>query len=297
MDLSISILTRNQPDLLPRCVASCIAEIQRAGVSSEIIIVDNASTDAYPQRLAHVSPMIRIIRNEENLGFGIANNKAILVSRGRYVLILNDDAILSEDSLSLMLEALDSSPRVAAVGPKFVNPDGSVQSHFTNARFPHLRDIVCQILMLEPLLERNEWTRNALTVCRDPEQSAEAEHVAGACLLVRREALDAIGLFDEGFYYFFEDLDLCRRLIKAGWAVVYLAAARVVHYGSASFRQLSSSDKGATYFKSLLYYFKKHSSVPKYILVRLTLGLTLKTRASLKLLRTRLSADRVRGGA
>jgi GT2 family glycosyltransferase len=297
MDLSICILTHNQPLLLPRCVAACLAEIAKTGLAAEVLIVDNASSDAYPQRLSALSPLIRTLRNEENLGFSAANNRAIRASRGRYVLILNDDALLDEGSLRLMFQRLDSSPHVGVVGPRFLNADGSLQRGFTNACFPHLRHIVCQILMLERLLERNAWTRDALTVCRNPEESGEAEHLAGACLLARREALDAIGLFDEGYYYFSEDVDLCYRLRKAGWGVVYLAEARVTHYGSASFNELGRSERSAIYFNSLLYYFKKHSSRAKYILVRLTLGfvlfLSIFERALLGIMRRRLTNEQV----
>lgn len=104
-----------------------------------------------PQEVLALSPLIRIIRNEENLGFSAANNKAIRFSHGQYVLILSDDAFLNPGSLQLMLEGIESDPRVAVVGPKFLDRDGSLQEHFTNACFPHLRHIVCQILMLERL--------------------------------------------------------------------------------------------------------------------------------------------------
>src|SRR5215831_6261157 len=114
MDVSICILTHSQPVLLPQCVAACLGEIQRTGVAAEIIIVDNATRDAYPSRLVCVSPIVRVIRNEQNLGFSAANNEAIRASRGRYVLILNDDALLGKGSLQLMFDRLDSSPTVAA---------------------------------------------------------------------------------------------------------------------------------------------------------------------------------------
>jgi GT2 family glycosyltransferase len=268
MDLSISILTRNQPELLPQCVASCIAEIERAGVSSEIIIVDNASTDAYPQRLARMSPMIRIIRNEENLGFSAANNKAIRVSHGRYVLILNDDTVLQRDSLRLMVGKLDSDPRVGAVGPKLLNPDGSLQRDFTNRRFPHPLHCLAMVFLQERRLGGNAWTSGIFGLNRDLERTSQAEHVAGACLLVRREALDAVGLFDEGFNYWFEDVDLCFRLKKAEWKVIYAAEAQVTHYQSASIGKIAEPERAVVFFRSQMYYLRKHWSAPKYLFVR-----------------------------
>ena len=269
MDVSICIVTHNQPVILPECVAACLAEIEAAGVSAEIIIVDNASSDEYPGQLARSSPIIRVIRNEQNLGFSAANNKAIRSSQGKRLLILNDDAILREESLRLMVGEMDSRPGVGAVGPKLLNSDGSVQQHFTNRRFPHLLNCLALACLLESRLERYAWSRRIFGLERDLERSGDAEHLAGACLLVRREALDAVGLFDEGFHYWFEDADLCLRLKKAGWKIVYLAEAQVTHYGSASLGGIPEPRRALIAFASQMRYLKKHWSTPKYLFVRL----------------------------
>jgi GT2 family glycosyltransferase len=124
MKLSICILTHSQPELLPMCVAACFAEIARAGITGEVTILDNASVDGSPERVAKLFPTVRIIRNDRNLGFSAANNMGIRRSQGQYVLILNDDAIFQEDSLWRMLRALESNSRIGAVGPKLINRDG-----------------------------------------------------------------------------------------------------------------------------------------------------------------------------
>ena len=321
MDLSICILTHSQPVLLPQCVAACISEIDKAQLTGEIIIVDNASEDAYPQRLGPLSPMIRVIRNEQNLSFSAGNNQAIRIGRGRYALILNDDAILQEDSLKLMILALQSEPRIGAAAPKLLNPDGSVQSWATNKRLPHLRGLACELLGVDQRLRQNRWARDWLTLWRDPEKSAERDQVGGACVLIRRQALDEVGLFDEAFYYEFEDTDLCYRLRKAGWRILSVDNAHVIHHGSATFlRSWTALDFSAAYFKSASYFFKKHSSPLRYFLARSTLGmafflrisgralrgiirrrftyeeLTHKTHASLRLLRSILGVDAGRKG-
>jgi GT2 family glycosyltransferase len=275
MDLSICIITHSQPVLLPQCVAACISEIGRSQLAAEIIIVDNASSDRYPERLAAVSPMIRIIRSEENLGFGTANNNAVRMSSGRHVLILNDDAILQEGSLGLMILALQSDPRIGAVGPNLLNPDGSLQRLGMNKRLPHLRGVVCEFLRLDEVLRQNRWARDWLTLWDHPGKSAEPDQVAGACLLARRQALDEVGRFDEGFYYVLEDADLCYRLRKAGWRIVCTQRAQVTHYGSATYSKWTGFSQTANHFRSVSYFFKKYSSPPKYLLVRLTLGLVL----------------------
>lgn len=278
MDLSICILTRNQPKLLSCCVASCIAEIERAGIKGEIIVIDNASSDQYPQKVAAPFPNVRIIRNEENLGFSAGNNKAIRASRGCFVLILNDDAIMQQGSLGLMLRKLESDIRIGAVGPKLLNPDGSPQVEMTNKRFPSLRAVFCMLTRLDRLMHKFKFTRDLFILTRDPDRSGDAEHLAGACLLLRREALDAVGLFDEGFYFWYEDGDLCYCLKEKGWRVYYLAESEVLHWGSSSFKTTRRPEKAAMAFNSTLYYFKKHSAGPKVLLVRAVLVLILVAR-------------------
>lgn len=275
MDVSIVILTRSQPEILPKCVASCVGEIQAARLTGEIILVDNASTDGSPQRVAGLHPGVRLIRNQENLGFGAANNIGIRAASGRYVLILNDDAILLEDSLSRMLRVLESDPKIAAVGPKLLNPDGSLQKGFTNRRFPTFRTLICGFLGVNELFERAAWTRDLLTQGRDPEVGGETDYVAAACVLARRLCLEAIGLFDEGFYYWFEDSDLCYRLKAAGWLIVYAPHASVTHYGSASTNKFTQIEKSAISFSSKMRFFRKHWSPAKYAMLRLIMTLAL----------------------
>jgi len=256
-------------------VASCLAEIERAGITSEIIVIDNASSDGSPQKVANLSPLISLVRNEENLAFSKANNVGIRISRGRYVLILNDDTEFRPGALGLLVRVLDADPRIGAVGPKLLNPDGSPQKGSTQKRFPHLRGIVSELSRFELVLEKIPATRDLLTNRCDEERGGDAEHLTAACLLARREALDAVGLFDEGFYFFFEDVDLCYRLKKAGWHLLYFPEAQVTHYGSASFKKLLRSRQSAIYFGALIHFFRKHSSPGRFLLFKLTLAFTL----------------------
>jgi hypothetical protein len=268
-------LTRNQPDLLPRCVASCLAEIERAGITSEIIVVDNASCDASPQKTAKLSPLIRLVRNEENLGFSEANNIGIRMSRGGYVLILNDDTEFHPGALGLLVRVMDADPRIGAVGPKLLNPDGSLQRGSTRKRFPHLVGLVSELLRFDFILEKFPATRDLLTNCCDEERGGDAEHLTAACLLARRAALDAVGLFDEGFYFFFEDVDLCYRLKNAGWRLLYCPEAQVTHYQSASFKKLVRARQSEIYLGGMIRFFRKHSSPGRFLLFKLTLAFTL----------------------
>ena len=294
MDLSICILTRHQPDLLPRCVASCLAEIERAAVTSEIILIDNASSDGGPQKVANLSPLIRLVRNEENLAFSVANNLGIRMSRGNYVLILNDDTEFHAGALGLLVRVMDADPRVGAVGPKLLNPDGSLQRGFTRKRFPRLRGMVAELLRFDFVLEKLPATRDLLTNRGDEQRGGDAEHLTAACLLARREALEAVGLFDEGFYFCFEDVDLCYRLKKAGWRLLYSPEAQITHYGSASFKKLLRSRQSAIYLGGLILFFRKHSSPGRFLLFKLTLAFTLCLRLPLAVLLSLSPTSRIR---
>jgi len=275
MDLSICILTRNQPELLPRCVASCLAEIEREGVDAEIIVIDNASSDGSPRKVASLSPLVRLIRNEENLGFSKANNIGIRASKGTYVLILNDDTEFRPGTLGILLRVIDAHPRIGGVGPKFLNPDGSFQPGYTRKRFPQLGGIVLDLVRLNRILEGFPATRDLVTIDCDAEHGGDAAQLGAACLLARREALEAVGLFDEEFYFYFEDTDLCYRLKQAGWRLLYCPEAQITHHGSQSFNKGLRSRKTALYFEGLICYFRKHSSPLRFLFFKLALAATL----------------------
>lgn len=273
MDLSICILTHSQPELLPKCVGACIAEIERAQLEAELIIIDNASCDRYPAKLADIHPRIRIIRNEQNMGFSAGNNIAIRESRGRNILILNDDAILQEDSLKRLTDKLESDIRIGAVGPKLLNPDETVQRGFTNKRAMTLRSVLSGVLHTWQLFDKLWLTRRILTQLKDDNKTEEADELAGACLLLRQRALEEVGLFDENFFYWSEDADLCWRLRKARWKLVYIADARVVHQHSASLNQVEKFERGKMFYESLMYYMQKHWHPLRYLVSRAVIAL------------------------
>jgi GT2 family glycosyltransferase len=268
MDISIVILTYSQPQLLPRCVGSCVEEIDGAGQTGEILIVDNASQDDTPQRVAAQLPGVRVIRNEQAQSFSVGTNKGIRASTGRLVLLLNDDAVLERGALRLMIDRLDSDRKIGAVGPKLLNPDGSTQRYYTNLRFPRFRSLMLGWLELTPLLEKRAWTRDFFTHYHDQERGGETDWVGGACLLARRTDLDAVGLLDESYYFGMEDIDLCYRLKQRGQKVLYLTEARVTHYASASLKRLKSIERKIINLRALLLYEKKHASLPQYLLFK-----------------------------
>jgi N-acetylglucosaminyl-diphospho-decaprenol L-rhamnosyltransferase len=272
LDLSVVIPTHSQPELLPRAVESCVREIQAAGIRGEVMVVDNASTDGAPRRVADRFPEVHLIRNDVNRSFSAASNQGIRASRGRLILLLNDDAVLQPGSLGLMMEALEAEAAIAAVGPKLISPDGSVQWYNTNCRFPRLYCMLLGWLGLTLFLRRRAWTRDLLTNYRDEEHGGETDWIGGACLLARRRDLEQIGFLDESYYYGAEDVDLCYRFHRAGRKVVYLSHVQVTHFGSASLKRLQTIEFKMINLRALLRFKRKHASWPESLLWKLTIS-------------------------
>ncbi len=202
-------------------------------------------------------PQVRLIANSENVGFTVGNNQSIAVSRGRYVLLLNPDTEIVGDALATMVEYLDHHPQVGALGPQLLNPDGSIQS--SRRRFPTLATAFLESTILQQWFPRNRVTRHYYITDRPDDEVQEVDWVTGACLLARRETIEEVGLLDEGFFMYSEELDWCRRIKAQGWQVVYLPTARVIHHGAQSSEQVKSFQH-IQFQRSKVRYFHKHHS-------------------------------------
>lgn len=250
MDLSIIIVNWNTRELLAQCLASLPGAT--AGLISEVIVVDNGSTDGSPALVAERFPSVRLLTNAENLGFVRANNQALPLARGRYVLLLNSDTVAPPESLTRMVQFMDEHPEVGAAGPKLLNPDGTFQGSY--AYFPTLGSVA---LSAAGLARRLYLPYDPSPAPRPDEVSHPVDWVPGACLLIRQATLATVGLLDEGFWMYSEDTDLCYRIHCAGWEVYYLPDVEIVHFGGASSRQCRPESVGRLY-RSKLRFFRKH---------------------------------------
>jgi N-acetylglucosaminyl-diphospho-decaprenol L-rhamnosyltransferase len=245
------VVSYNTREDLHRCLASLRAH---SGIPCPVVVVDNASTDGSADLVEKEFPETRVIRNRENVGFSRANNQGLREAAGAYALILNSDAELTPGALPALVARLDARPRWGAVGPRTLSPDGTVQVSFGPA--------------LTPLAE---WRQRRLVrgvKRRDPaalkkaEARAGVEHepdwLSGSCLLARKEALDAVGGFDEGFFLYEEDVDLCLRLRRAGWGVLFTPAAEVVHHLGRSM-ETDPARARLEYHRSHVRFYRKHN--------------------------------------
>lgn len=263
LDLSIIIVNYKEPGFLRQCLKGL--ELVQPKVEYEIIVVDNASNDRSAEIVREQFPHVRLLPQEHNLGFAAGNNVALRVSRGRYVLLLNADIAVFEGSLEKMVVYLDTHPDVGIVAPKLLNPDQSVQA--SCYRFPAPIIPVLRRTPLGQLPFAKKTLRHYLMLDWDHNDDRPVDWVLGACMMVRRQAFENVGLLDERFFMYFEDTDWCRRFWAAGWKVVYLSSVVMVHYH----RRLSAENPGLNgvfqrltriHIQSGFKYFRKYFGQP-----------------------------------
>ncbi len=254
MDLSIVIVNWNAKDYLKKCVASIYEDA--TNLSFEIIIVDNASSDGSVEMVKFEFPKVRLINNSSNSGFGIANNIGIKESIGRYILFLNPDTLVLPDCLKKLMGFLDKNASAGAVGPKIINPDGSIQVSCAR-NTPGLWSEFFELTYFNYLFPKVRLFNRQYLGTGEYDTDKEVDLLSGSCMMVRRSVLDEIGLFDPSFFIYGEDIDLLYRIKKAGWKVWYLYSARLVHFGGESTKQVPEK-KVFHNLRSKYLFLKKH---------------------------------------
>jgi GT2 family glycosyltransferase len=222
-DVSVVVVTFNALPWIEQCLESVRGE--------ETIVVDNGSTDGTVDIVRELFPEARIIELE-NRGLAAGWNAGLAVAPGRYVLILNADAWLTEGSLDRLVAFADQHPEAALVGPRLSNPDGTLQRSVRG--FPTLWRLATEYFFLRKLAPRTQLLNAFYAGGFAHDRIHEAEVVMGACMLARREAVDSVGLLDEDFFLFSEETDWCYRFARAGWKVLFFPGAECIHVGGAS---------------------------------------------------------------
>jgi len=288
--ISVVIVTYNSRAHVARCLDSL------QGLCTEIVVVDNASSDGTAELIRDRYPAVKLMRSAANLGFAAAANLGARQSAGNALLFLNPDTVCL-DALRPLEEALASSERIAAVAPRLVDRDGRTQVGFTVRRLPSASFLAFEILLLNRLFPGNAINRKYRCLDLDVERPSEVEQPAGACFLVRRSWFDACGGFDEAFFpLWFEDVDLCKRLRDQGGTILFLPQVRVQHHGAHSLESVPFSEKQIYWYRNMLYYVQQHFSWTTGCVLRgaLVLGMGLRIAAELMGIRAYRSAPRRR---
>ena len=265
VDIGIVIVNFNTRELLARCLESVLSSRRLGGSPTlRLVVVDNDSGDGSAEMVAARFPEVVLIRNPENVGYPAANNQGLArlgfgaggaYAAPRYALLLNADTELPPDALSGVVAFADADAGIGVLGPKLVRPDGSLDLACRRS-FPTPEISAYRMLGLSKLFPRSRrFGRYNLTYL-DDDETAEVDSVVGAFMLVRREALSDVGLLDESFFMYGEDLDWAFRIKAAGWKIVYYPGVTVLHVKRASSRQ--SPRAQIEFWRSMEIFYRKH---------------------------------------
>ena len=256
MDLSIIIVNYNVKEF----ILNLLHSIKKASfnISSEIIVIDNASDDGSVDAIKEKFPSVKLIENKKNIGFGAANNKGLELAQGDYILFINPDCIVSEDTFDKMISFFENNKDCGLAGCKILNSDGTLQLACRRS-FPGPWTSFTKVTGLSNIFPKSRiFTRYNLTYL-DENQSYEVDAVSGSFMMIRKEVYNKVGGFDEQFFMYGEDLDLCYRVQKADYEVYYVHDTQIIHYKGESTKR-SNLDETKLFYDAMNKFVKKHLS-------------------------------------
>lgn len=270
VDLSIIIVNWNGEELLKKCLAS-IAK-SRPNTSFEVLVIDNASTDNSVPWLKSEGvrefigeDKLHIIENKENLGFSKANNQGIVLSKSRLVLLLNSDTEVLDGAIDALIARIDSDPKIGACGPKLLNSDGTLQpSVFCNPPTPW--ELLINGLRFYKLLPNNYRGTLLLGPFWNHNEVKEVSFVSGAAIMIKREVIARVGGLDESFHMYGEDIELCLRIVRNGWKLLFEPSSRIIHYGGTSSKRRWNNYQKAKVQTQGFLQFQEKSLSPSHVL-------------------------------
>jgi N-acetylglucosaminyl-diphospho-decaprenol L-rhamnosyltransferase len=252
-DVSVITVTYNSKTHMQRCLPALRDAM--GAVPFELVVVDNASADGTPEEVLRLWPEARLVRNDGNRGFSAANNQGAAKSRGRFLLFLNPDTVPEPNSIAVLAEWLQEHDSIGLVGPRLIYPDGRLQHSLRN--FPSPGNQFFEALFLHRALPRmTDRLGEVITDSRAYGSARDVDWISGAVMLARREAFDAVGGFDERYFLYSDELDLCRCMTSAKWGVAFVPSATVVHHHGDTTRP----ELFRLQLRSRMLYFEKHAT-------------------------------------
>ena len=254
------IINWNTRDLLVQCIDA--VQKHTRDINVQVIVVDNHSQDGSPEMVEQNFPDVFLIKNTQNRGYGRAANQGMEAAKGKYVLILNSDIKVNPRCLDEMFQFMESHPHAGASSCKLTFPDGTLQH--SCRRFPDFKTYLLMLLGVRFLFPRMKRFRDYLMLDWDHSETRPVDQIMGSFLFIRKEVILQVGGFDEQFWMYFEEVDLCLRIHKAGWKIMHYPHASAVHFLSKSSEQWGEIKKIKEYQKSLLKYFRKNGRGYEY---------------------------------
>lgn len=254
MKLSVIIVNYNVKELLEQCLISVFRALEKTG-NSEVFVVDNNSTDGSVEFLRPRFPQVHFIANKDNIGYAKANNQAIRMAKGEYILLLNPDTLVGENVFDRVLEFMDEHPEAGCTGVKMI--DSSGRFHVESKRsFPTPWNSMCKMFGLSRLFPKSRIFARYNLLYLDADSTHEVEVLCGAFMLFRKEALDKVGLLDEAFFMYGEDIDISYRVLQGGYKNYYLPYS-ILHYKGESTKK-DSFKYVQIFYGAMLIFFRKH---------------------------------------
>lgn len=235
IDVSIIIVAWNVRQLLYDCLKSVYDHTE--GIDFEVVYVDNASEDGSVEMVKEQFPKVGIIENNENEGFIKANNQAIKVAEGRYVLLLNSDTIVLDNAIAKTVKFADEHPETAVVGCKILNSDGTLQR--ACFMYPSLLNMFLSATYLYKIFPKSKFFGREYMTWWNYDDVREVETICGCFSLVRNEVIKQVGLMDECYFLYSDDTDWCYRFRKNGWKIMFTSSAQIIHYGGQNTKQMA----------------------------------------------------------
>ncbi len=261
MDVSIIIINWNTKDLLIDCIASIYKTTKN--LSFEILVVDNGSSDNSVEAVRHLFPNIKVIENSYNHGFAKACNQGLRLINSRYAILLNTDTILCEGTIEKAIEFMDNNATVGICGGQLLNQDGSKQNSIAN--IPNLATELLNKSLLRKLFPE-KYIGKELRI----DKPIEVESIIGAFMVVRREAINDVGLMDEAYFFFFEETDWCMMMKKKGWKVIHHPDIKLYHLQGQTAKKVHIAAR-IEYWRSRYIFFRKHYGTTTLIILKIGL--------------------------
>jgi len=276
MDLSIIIVNYNVRQFLENALTSIFRALE--GISGEVFVVDNASDDGSVEMVKSQFPAVCLIQNKENVGFSRANNIALKQARGQFLLLINPDTVVQEDTFHEMLRFFRETPDAGLAGCKILNPDGTFQLG-AHRSFPTPWVAFTRIFGLSSLFPRSHVFGKYNLTYLSPDETYEVDAISGSFMMARREAYERIGGLDETYFMYGEDLDWCYRVGQTGFKVYYVHSTKIIHFKGESTRR-SSLDEIAMFYDAMRVFVEKHFTESLFVELMLSCGIALRAAAA-----------------
>ncbi len=263
MDVSVIIVNWNTKELLRDCLSSVY---EHAGdIDYEIIVIDNASIDGSAEMVKNDFQQVILMENSDNRGFATANNQGMAVAKGRYMLLLNSDTVVLDNAIANIVNFADENPQIAVTGCRVLNPDRTLQR--TCFMFPSVLNMLLSSTYLYKLFPKNRFFGREQMTWWNRNDVRQVDVVTGCFMLVRREAIDQVGMMDEQFFMYGEETDWCYRFREEGWKVMFAPVGQIIHFGGQSTAQKPVA-MIVQLRLSILKFMKKHYSRSAYLIAR-----------------------------